>query len=88
MERLTGRRLNDLWQAGARHALYNKNGNWYHRLREFPAALLDRNGYLRFETETEYEQCRDISIGPEPNSVHVANGIASINGYVRVRDLS
>lgn len=81
-EKMTGARLNVLWGVGARHALYIYDGHWYHQLERFPGALFDENGYLLFQTEAEFRNCRHISIGkdvsvPKP-------GISAIPGYVRV----
>jgi hypothetical protein len=78
---LNGRTLNREWGVGARHALYHHAGMWYHQLRAFPGALLDRNGYVLFETEHDFRACPHLNIVKD---VHVPNGLASIPGYVRV----
>src|SRR5437016_6243486 len=78
---ITGTELNELWGVGAAHALYIHDGHWYHRLRRFPAALFDRNGYVRFETEAEYLNSPHLQINKQ---ISVPKRIASIPGYVRV----
>jgi len=78
---LNGRELNKKWGVGVRHALYHKDGHWYNNLERFPGALFDPNGYLKFETEQEYKDCSQISVGEETN---VHGGISSIPGYIRV----
>ena len=60
MSRLNGRELNDRWDVGARHALYRKSGDWYHVPSQFPAALFDAHGYVRFETEEDLEITRQV----------------------------
>jgi hypothetical protein len=82
--RITGDYLNELWGVGAAHALYIHTGHWYHVLERFPAALFDRNGYVRFETEQEYLSCPYLKIGKE---LSVPERIAAIPGYVRVTPL-
>jgi hypothetical protein len=77
----SGRYLNELWGVGVAHPLYIHDGHWYHQLRRFPAALFDRNGYVRFETEEEYRACPYLDIGKQ---ISVPKRIASIPGYVRV----
>jgi 5-methylcytosine-specific restriction protein A len=80
---LTGKTLNNLWNVGAKHALYREDGKWYHNLTEFPGALFDANGYIVFHTESEYLECPYLQIKQD---VHVPQGISSIPGYVRVTE--
>jgi 5-methylcytosine-specific restriction protein A len=77
-----GERLNREWRVNARHALYHKDGTWYHVLTSFPGALFDPHGYILFRTESEFLNCRYLSIGEE---VNVHGHISRIPGYVRVR---
>lgn len=78
-ERRSGRLLNQKWNVGAKHALYRADGKWYHSLTRFPGALFDANGYVLFETRTDYERCAQLQIRQD---VHAPNGIVSIPGYV------
>ena len=80
---VTGRRLNEEWSVGAKHALYREDGKWYHQLNRFPGALFDAKGYLVFETEEAYRTSGDLQITQD---VHVPQGISSIAGYVRVKN--
>jgi len=59
---LSGRALNKLWNVGAKHALYHREGCWYNNLRHFPAAPFDPNGYVRFESEDSYRTCRHLRV--------------------------
>ena len=80
--RTNGAYLNDLWHVGAAHALYIHDGHWYHRLKRFPGALFDRNGYIIFQTEQEYLNSPHLDIGKQ---ISVRKpGISAIPGYVRV----
>jgi len=36
-EDLNGQPLNERWSVRPAHALYRRTGDWYHRLRRFPA---------------------------------------------------
>src|SRR5438034_2020529 len=79
-----GADLNRRWNVGAAHALYIYDGHWYHRLKRFPGALFDRNGYILFATKEAYLSCSHLSIGKQ---IHVPRpGISAISGYVRVTD--
>lgn len=80
--RLTGKYLNALWKVYAKHALYRKDGGWYHHLKNFPGALFDYHGYVLFRTREEYERCPFLRHNQELN---VPEGIANIPSYVRVR---
>jgi len=81
-----GTKLNKLWNVNAAHSLYIHDGHWYHRLRKFPGALFDRNGYILFQTEKEYLNCAHLSIGKQV-SIRPP-GISAIPGYVRVLPMS
>ena len=80
-KQLSGRKLNELWGVGAKHALYHREGSWYNNLERFPGALFDPNGYVLFATEQAYKNSRHLRITQETN---VTNGISSIPGYVRM----
>lgn len=75
-----GRDLNARWSIGARHALYRKNGTWYHLLEEFPGALIDANGYILFKTKRQYLTCSGLHIGTR---ITIREGISRLPGYVR-----
>lgn len=79
----TGERLNKLWRIGAAHALYRRDGAWYHRLKAFPGALIDRHGYVLFNTEAEFRDTLGIRVGKR---VHIARGISKLPRYVQVQD--
>jgi len=82
MAKKLGRKLNIEWSIGAKHALYNAPGTWYHKLNNFPGALLDAHGYILFQTEQDYLKCSEIDI---KEHIHVAEpGISEIKGYVRI----
>ena len=63
---------------------YREDGKWYHHLDIFPAAFLDANGYIIFQSETEYNQCQYLNQGQDVNVI--GNGISSIPGYKLFRD--
>lgn len=81
-EKVNGKRLNDEWNVGAKHALYREDGTWYHQLSDFPGALFDANGYIVFDSEADYRNCEYLQIGKQ---VSVPDGISSIPGYVYAR---
>jgi len=83
MTKPIGRELNNKWGVGAQHALYSESGTWYHVLERFPGALFDAKGYILFESKRDYESCHHLNRGEELN---VPGGIASIPGYVKMRD--
>ncbi len=81
---ITGKRLNDLWNVGAKHALYREDGKWYHNLEVFPGVLFDANGYVVFQTEQDYHQNPYLRITED---LHIMEGgISSIPGYIRVSE--
>ena len=79
--RITGKYLNKLWYVGAKHALYRKDGMWYHHLEEFPGALFDKNGYVVFQNRDDYISSPYLQ---HAQDLHVPSGIASIPDYVKV----
>lgn len=79
--RISARQLAHEWGLEVRHALYHHAGYWYHVLKEFPAALLDPHGYVRFPTEAAYRRERHLRHGKH---LHVDGGIHALPGYRRV----
>lgn len=62
-----------------RHVLYRETGYDYHRLKDFPAALLDPNGYIRFASEKAFPSW----LKRTKTHLYVPNGIKTIPGYSR-----
>jgi len=87
LERLTGKKLNKLWDIGAEQCFYTKKGKWYHPLTRFPGALCDKEGYIYFPTEFVYRDCDNLRITAK--SIHViGNGISDIPEYKNVVEQS
>jgi 5-methylcytosine-specific restriction protein A len=76
-------RLKETWGVAAAQVRYRENGNWYHTLAHFPAALFDAHGYVIFATEEEYLTSPHIRIGKE---ISVRSGISALPSYIRVLD--
>jgi 5-methylcytosine-specific restriction protein A len=83
INRNKGKELNTKWKVNAIHALYREDGKWYHKLKRFPGALFDKNGYIIFNSEDEYINCKYINHGEE---IHIYNGIKTIPGYIAVME--
>ena len=88
MTRITGEYLNRKWKIGARQTRKDEAGKFYMPLERFPGALCDRQGYVRFDTVDQYENCPQLQ-HPNPGSnnprLNVKRpGISSIPGYVKV----
>lgn len=81
INRNKGKELNIRWNVNASHALYREDGKWYHKLKSFPGALFDKTGYVVFNSEEEYINCKHIKHGKE---IHIYEGIKSIPQYVCV----
>jgi len=82
----TAQRLKKEWNVDVKHQLYSETGTAYERLRDFPGALFDKNGYIVFETAQEYVSCPTISFRKKV-SIH-NGGISNIPGYRNVRSQS
>lgn len=79
---MMGNILNQKWEVGAKHALFHRDGFWYHKLERFPGAYFDSAGYVLFNTEEEYKSSPHLSIG---KTVYVIPGcIRFIPGYKKV----
>lgn len=83
IKRVNGKILNNLWDIGAKHALFREDGKWYHQLNDFPGVLFDANGYIVFESHEEYLDCPHLQIKKD---LHVPRGISSIPGYVKITE--
>src|SRR2546422_7171353 len=75
-----GRQLNAKHKLGAQHALYRRDGRWFHHLKQFPGVLLDENGFVLFQTEQEYKNQPGLQ---HAQDLHVPDGIASLPSYSR-----
>lgn len=89
MAKVSGKALVKQHGIAADHALYRATGDWYHVLKAFPGTLLDANGFLRFESQVEYDafvsQGREqgVSQNLETNTLIVRGGISRQAEYVR-----
>lgn len=72
-------RLVEKYKLKVKHSRYHQDGKWYHPLEHFPAAYLDKQGYIIFKTEAEYQSNQHLSIGKD---VNIQSGISSIPGYM------
>ena len=75
-----GRRLNVKYKLGAEHALYRRDGKWFHHLKRFPGILCDQRGYVRFKTKLEYQHHSGLQ---HRQDLHAPDGIATFAGYAK-----
>ena len=53
---MKAKNINEKLGLNAQHSLYRKDGKWYHHLKSFPGILFDKDGYVIFDTEADYER--------------------------------
>lgn len=76
--------INKIYGLDLKQARYREDGKWYHPLESFPAAFFDSEGYLRFESATEYEHYARKGLIQVVKDVHVEpEGISKLHGYRR-----
>ena len=75
---MKGSLLNKLLGINAEHALYRKDGKWYHNLKDFPGVLFDENGYIIFRTQESYTQHDHLQIKKD---LHIIGGISTLPDY-------
>ena len=80
---MTGKLLAQQYGLEVKHALYHKDGTFYEILTRFPAALFDKNGWVRFDTESEYVACKELR---KTEKLNIPEGIATIPGYASFPD--
>lgn len=76
---MKGRKINNVLNLMGKHALYREDGIWYHHLNDFPGILFDKNGYIIFQTKSEYLKNVHLQHGQE---LHVKNGISQVVNYI------
>lgn len=79
MNRITKDRI-ALWGLGEVYALRCEEGVWYQYPNEFPVYLIDRNGYLYFQTEEQLLNTPYVVVNPRKNGgklVRFSEGIGS-----------
>lgn len=79
----SGRVLNQKWGIGAVHALYHKDGTWFHVLERFPAALCDPQGYVLFADREQYLNSPYLHVGER---TAVPSGVSQMPNYIRMED--
>jgi|GEM_PF-3456639 len=77
---ITGKKINQLLNIGASHALYRADGKWYHHLENFPGALFDENGYIFFNGINEYNKSPYLK---HTKDIHIKSGISNLPNYIR-----
>ena len=76
---MIGRRINQALALGANHSLFRRTGDFYQLLTDFPGILIDLNGYVRFETHSEYEGDPNLQL---TERIHIPNGISNLPNYM------
>jgi 5-methylcytosine-specific restriction protein A len=83
MKKTTGKILNKKWKINVNHALYHKDGTWYHLLKSFLGVLFDKGGYVIFKTEEEYIKTFNGKIDEKNNMLSVFGGISQMSEYIQ-----
>lgn len=78
--RITGEGLNRRYRLGARHALYHKDGTFYEQLNRFPAVYCDPRGFVRFQSQEQFDRDPRLNIGQK---VNIPGGLSSHPRYER-----
>ena len=73
--------------AGIRQRRFHWEGNWFHPLSDFPAALCDPHGFLPFRSREDFVSCADLVIRKDVHTRTKA-GIGVVPGYRRVDQVS
>jgi hypothetical protein len=91
---VTGKKTNSAknlkreWNIPAIQVRFHKGSTFFMPLNmnsnEFPAALIDPNGYIIFKTPESYLSCPKLKIGER---INVHQGISSIQGYINKQRL-
>lgn len=89
-----GKRLNNVYRIGAAHALFREDGKFYMELERFPGVLFDKSGFIKFNTEIEFNVALNAGhlrlTGPaeadKKMRTNVPQGISKIPGYILFAD--
>jgi len=52
---MKGAELSKALRLDINHALYRKDGKWFHHLKDFPRALFDNEGYIIIKSKEKYQ---------------------------------
>jgi len=67
------------WKIDCVSARFSEWGNWYAAVKIFPAALIDSNGYILFESLEKLQKTVGIKLTKQ---INVPSGISSLKGYI------
>lgn len=81
---MIAKKINTNFNLEANHIFYFHQGTWYHNLKKFPGILVDRNGYVRFETEDDYINDSFLQHGTR---LHIRDGISSMPNYIEFTEI-
>ncbi len=88
MAKVTAKQIASRAGLNFEHVLYRRTGDWYHILEKFPAALLDENGYIPFQTEVDYKSFVNDSVNDkvrenrDTKTLIVKDGISRFSEYL------
>lgn len=89
---ITGKKLAEIHGLSAATSLFRQTGDWYHVPSKFPAILFDNGGYIRFETQGDYEvfiangSGHGVSQNVAKNWLRIKNGIANTLDYIPLNE--
>ena len=67
------------WNIKCSSARFSEWGNWYAAVNRFPAALIDTNGYIVFESLEKLNSTQGVKFTKQ---INVPAGISSLSGYI------
>jgi hypothetical protein len=76
-----GNELNARWKIGAHQTRYRRTGDFFMMLKQFPGALCDANGFIRFETIEDLSEAHGVKVYQNTQRISVPGGISNLLGY-------
>jgi len=78
-----GVKINETFNLGANKTYFHHLGEWYHHLKDFPGILADMEGYVKFDTQDEYENNPNLQ---HSSQLNIKGGISSLHNYIRFNE--
>jgi len=79
-----GNELNTRWKIGANQTRYRRTGDFFMILENFPGALCDANGFIRFENASDLFGTRRVRVYQNTRRIFVNGGISILPNYQAV----
>lgn len=80
---ITAKKIVKLLNINVNAQQYNYDSEWFHPLKRFPGALIDKDGYVIFKEKLDYEDSPYLTLKKDVHLVKDIKNLSGIPGYIK-----